>query len=399
MKIAKIETLRLGGLPRLLMVRVTTACGLVGVGETYDKVEASESALHSSLAPLLLGNDPRRINALHALMVDNVSYHGLQGAEMRALSAVDVALWDLTARSYGTDVAGLLGGPVDDRLPSYNTCIGHGAINDYPRWYDDAGGLATDLWEAGVRAMKVWPFDRYAEATRGQRITDAEIEAGVSVVRQIKEATDGRMGVGVEGHSRWTLPCALRIAKALEPYGPLFFEDPIGAFHPGRLAELSRATSVPVVGSETLLSRYAVRDWLMQDASPLLMTDPIWNGGITETVRIAALASSFGRPMVLHNLGGPIAHAAISQVGSTLEGLMYLETTRAATRGYFDELTDAQVEVEDGAVKLIRGEGLGLTLREEVWSRDDAVVRTSEGTGQAEGLRSMGDHWSRPALR
>jgi len=125
-----------------------------------------------------------------------------------------------------------------------------------------------------------------------------------------------------------------------------------------------------------------------------------WTGGIAETKRLAALAEAFGMPIVLHNAGGPIAHAANLHLAAHLPNLFEMETVRAFYRTYFTELTDLKTQVTDGHLPLPPDRpGLGIKLNEALWERDDLHAQVSEGSGKAIGVRTMGDAWSKPEIR
>ena len=400
MKITKIESLTFAKLPRLLFVRVHTDAGIIGLGETYDKVPGAQGALHGTLAPLLLGNDPREIERLWRFCFDTILYHGFAGAELRALSAVEIALWDILGKSLNTPIYQLLGGAVRSTVSTYNTCIGYAPLNDYPRWYQDAGALATELLSEGITGVKIWPFDQFTEQSLGQTIRSSEIEAGLQPVQSIREAVGNDFRIGIECHFRFSRAAAERICHALEPYNIYFVEDPLPAVNMAEIRRLSQATTNPIVGSETLLSRWQIRDWIVEGASQILMTDVVWTGGIAETRRIANMAEAFGLPLVLHNAGGPIAHMASLHVAAHIPNLFELETVRAFSRTYFKALTDVEAVVTDGRIAIPpHRPGLGVELLPSVWERDDLLIQVSEGEGKAVGMQAMGDSWGKPEIR
>lgn len=399
MKITAIETLQWRAYPRLLTVRVHTDSGLVGLGETVDKIPGAKAALHGTIAPLALGQDPLDIEGLWRFVMDNIMYHGFAGAETRALSALELALWDIMGKHYGAPLYHLLGGKTRDDIPTYNTCLSFGEIHDYQAWHEDAGALARSLLADGIDAMKIWPFDRFSERSLGQRISRAQIEQGLLPVRQIRDAVGDDMEIGIECHFRWNRVSMERIARALEPYNMLFLEDALPAVYPDEIKALSQRTTIPIVGSELLMTRWQLREWLEKHVSQIVMTDVVWNGGIAETRKIANLAETFGVPLVLHNVAGAICHAACMHLAAHIPNLFYVESVRAFYKGYFAQLTDFQPTVSAGHLQIPEGPGLGLNLLDKALQREDLTRHVTEGPGLAAGRRAMGDHWAVEAIR
>jgi L-alanine-DL-glutamate epimerase-like enolase superfamily enzyme len=399
MKITAIETLQWAEYPRLMMVRVRTDTGLIGLGETVDKIPGSKGALHGTIAPLVLGQDPLDIEGLWRFVMDNIMYHGYAGAETRALSALEVALWDIMGKYYNIPLYHLLGGKTRERIPTYNTCIGFGAIQDYAAWHEDAGKLAKSLLADGVKAMKIWPFDQFSEGSFGQYIHPNDVEKGLTPVKQIRDAVGLDMEIGIECHFRWNRASIERIAHALEPYNILFMEDVIPAVMPDEIKTMSQRTNIPIIGSELLMTRWQLRDWLVKGVSQIVMTDPVWNGGIAETRKIANMAEAFGIPIVLHNVAGPVCHAVCMHLGAHLPNLFYVESVRAFYKTYFPIISTFAPTVENGHLSIPEGPGLGITLREEMLRRNDLTLERSDGEGLAKGRRAMGDHWAIEEIR
>jgi galactonate dehydratase len=402
MHITAIESLRFAAYPRLMIVRVHTDTGLVGTGETVDKIPGAFGALHGTIAPLLLGQNPLEIEGNWRFAFDNIMYHGYSGAELRALSAVEIALWDILGQHYGAPLYHLLGGKVRDRVPSYNTCVGTPAVDDYGGWHDaerNAGDLAVSLLDNHVTAIKIWPFDPYSEKSNGQYISLADVEAGLRPIRQIRDAVGNRMEIGVEFHFRWNRASMERIVHALEPFDIMFIEDPIAAVNPDEIKALSARTRIPIVGSELLMTRWQVREWLEKHVSQILMTDPTWNGGMAETRKMANMAEAFGIPIVLHNIAGPFCHAAALHLGAHLPNLFAIESVRAFYRTYFAQLSDYVPDIVHGHFAVPEGPGLGVRLRDDVYDLPDLLRHVTDGHGLAVGRRAMGDHWEREDIR
>jgi L-alanine-DL-glutamate epimerase-like enolase superfamily enzyme len=399
MKITAIESLQWQEYPRLMVVRVHTDAGIVGLGETVDKIPGAKGALHGTIAPLVLGQDALDIEGVWRFVMDNIMYHGYAGAETRALSALEVALWDIMGKAYNAPLVHLLGGKTRERVPTYNTCIGFGAVQDYAAWHDDAGALAQSLLADGIHAMKIWPFDQFSERSFGQYIRPQDIEAGLKPVRQIRDAVGSAMEIGIECHFRWNRASIERIARALEPYDILFLEDVLPAVNRAEIKAVSERTSIPVIGSELLMTRWQLRDWLAEGVSSIVMTDPVWNGGIAETRRIANMAEAYGVPIVLHNVAGPICHAVCMHLGAHLPNLFFVESVRAFYKTYFPVISGWTPSVVDGHLSLPDGPGLGVTLNPAMLTRPDLIREISEGEGKAHGRRAMGDHWAVEDIR
>ena len=207
MKITAIETIYLSrgiqvhaGPIQWLWVRIHTDEGLVGLGETYPWPEAEAAVVRRALAPVLLGRDSSRIDRLWADMFEAISYSGWAGAEMRAMSAVDMALWDLAGKRAGMPVYQLLGGASRDSIRTYNTCY------DHVDFLTEPVKLARELLDSGIGAMKIWPFDPIARQTRGQYITQKQMREGAEPLRKIKAEFGTDMEVAMEFHGFWNLP-------------------------------------------------------------------------------------------------------------------------------------------------------------------------------------------------
>ena len=238
-----------------------------------------------------------------------------------------------------------------------------------------------------------------AKGSFGQRITPAQIEQGLLPIKQIRDSVGERMEIGIECHFRWNRVSMERIARALEPYDILFLEDVLPPVYPDEIKALSQKTSIPIVGSELLMTRWQYREWLEKHVSQIIMTDVVWNGGIAETRKIANLAETFGVPIVLHNVAGAICHAACMHLGAHIPNLFYVESVRAFYKEYFGELTDFTPTLSTGQLAIPKGPGLGVELRQSALERADLIRELSEGDGLAAGRRAMGDHWAVEEIR
>ena len=155
-------------LPNNLWVRIHTDEGLVGLGETYYLPRAVSAIIHDLFASLLVGRDVFDIENHWNNLFSLVNFCGFAGAEMRAISAIDIALWDLLGQYLSQPIYNLLGGRNRERVAVYNTCVSYGKYDDYTVWTNGrAGELAQDLMKQGIKAMKIWPFDQFGTTLAG----------------------------------------------------------------------------------------------------------------------------------------------------------------------------------------------------------------------------------------
>ena len=346
---------------------------------------------------MLIGQDARDVETHWRRLYDATHVYGNRGNEMRAISAVDVALWDLLGQVAGLPLYRLLGGAAREKIQLYNTCAGPLYARGIPgvarqhqerritdNRYEDleafthrADELAKDLLSEGIRAMKIWPFDPYAAASHGNYISFADVDRGLEPVRKIRDAVGLDMEIMMEGHGYWKVPPAIRIAEALEPYKPMWLEDFIKPDNPHSLAELRNATSIPICGSELALTRYHARELLEADAVDILMTDVTWTGGIGESKRIAAMAEAANLPFVAHDCTGPVTFIASIHLSIHCSNALIQESVRAYYRGFYGDLVTELPRIEEGFAWAPEGPGIGTQLREELFSRADTTVRES----------------------
>lgn len=400
MKVTAVETIRLGEFPNVCFVQIHTDEGLVGLGETYFSAAAVAAWVHENAAPMLLGTDPLTIELHWQNLVGFVGSRST-GVENRGRSAIDIALWDLLGQASGLPVHQLLGGKVRDRVPVYNTCAGYHYVQKVPahahlpvdNWgtqggpgpYEDLHGflyhadeLAQSLLSEGYRGMKIWPFDVAAEETRGHGISTTLLAQALAPFEKIRRAVGDDIEIMVEMHSRWDLPTAQRIAHALEPFRPFWFEDPIRMDNIAALNAFARSTPIPVAASETLGTRSAYRELLEHGSPGVVIFDPTWTGGISEARRIAALAEVYERPVAPHDCVGPVSLAVDVHLSSHLPNTLVQEVVRAFYHGWYQDLVTELPRLDNGYIYPLEGPGLGLSLRPEVLRRSDAIRQITD---------------------
>jgi galactonate dehydratase len=398
MKITGLETIRIAERPNLIWLQVHTDAGISGLGETFFGASAVEAHVHDYIAPRVIGRDPLQIDLLAA---DLVGYLGFRssGAEVRGNSAFDIALWDVFGKAVNQPIAQLLGGFTRREIRTYNTCAGTGYVKETSgqvtanyglgesNEYDDLNGflnhadeLAQSLLEEGITAMKIWPFDAAAEASRGQYISMPDLRKAMEPFEKIRAAVGDRMDIMVEFHSMWQLLPAMQIARALTPFQTFWHEDPIKMDSLSSLKRYAAVSPAPISASETLGSRYGFRDLLETGAAGVVMLDLSWCGGLSEARKIAAMAEAWHLPVAPHDCTGPVVLCASTHLSLNAPNALVQESVRAFYRTWYRDLVTALPQVRNGMITVPPGPGLGMALHPDLDRAFTTSRRTSDAT-------------------
>lgn len=373
MKIVKIETVRLEGTDwrerMLLWVRVHTDDGRIGLGETFYGAQTVEAAVHEWFAPLLLGRDPGQIERHWYDMFRITDHFGYGGAETRAISAIDTALWDVLGQSLGRPIYELLGGACRDRIRAYDTM---GIA-------DGVAAYAAENLDRGITAVKTGVFpDRHLGD--GYTLTPRQADELVAPVREIAEALGDSMQIAVDGHGFWSVHAATMIAQALEGYPILWLEELVSPRNVDGQLRLKQKTALPICLAERFITRYQFREYIERGAMDIAMPDLVWTGGISETKKIASYAETYQMPVCPHDCTGPVNAFACAHICMNAPNAMLMETSRLFYEQWYPSLVTENIAVVDGHLLAPTGPGLGTALRPEVMERPDAVIRSSTET-------------------
>ncbi len=368
MKIAKIETIRVGQLPDIIWVQVHTDSGLIGLGETWYAVTTVEAAVHDHFGPMLIGRDALAIERHWTDMFKLSDHAGYGGAEMRAISAIDMALWDIKGQHTGVPVYELLGGAVRKKIRVYATG------GPYDGWKERARELVDD----GLIAIKIGPTIPVATAPDGQLPHPKDLDRALQPFRDVPDSVGDQLMMANDGHGKWALPQAIQIAQAMEPLDMMWQEDLMPLLNADSLAELQRSTSTPVCISERLLGRWQFRQFIENGSARIVMPDLIWTGGISETHKIAVMASAHQVPVAPHDATGPVNIFACAQICMSAPNAMIMEHVRDYFYGWYGDFVDPNVPIEHGWLHAPQNPGIGTRLRPEVRDRRDATVRVSD---------------------
>jgi galactonate dehydratase len=301
----------------------------------------------------------------------------------------------------GQPIYQLLGGRVREKIRTYNTCAGSlyvrgnkaqatdnwglGEDRNKAMGFDDlnlflnhADELAQSLLESGITAMKIWPFDEYAEKSGGLYISAKELDKALEPFRKIRNAVGKEMDIMVEFHSLWNLPTAIHIAEALAEFDTFWHEDPIRMVSLSNLKRYAERSKAPVCASETLASKWAFKDLLETSSVGVIMLDLSWCGGLSEARKIAAMAEAWQLPIAPHDCTGPVILAASTHLSLHAPNALVQESVRAFYNSWYKELVTEVPPVQNGYITVSDRPGLGLDLLPELFKRDDAVVRQSK---------------------
>ncbi|MFE3451850.1 galactonate dehydratase [Nonomuraea sp. NPDC059194] len=363
--IARIETFLVA--PRWLFVRVETDSGIVGWGEATceGRSETVRAAVHQ-LAELLIGRDALRIEDHWQVLTKGSFYRG--GPILAsAVAGLDQALWDIAGKHFGAPVHQLLGGPVRDRIRVYGWVGG-----DEPSEVRDH--IAAQV-EAGLTAVKM-----NASGKMSPVASVAELNGVVARVAAAREVLGDDRDVAVDLHGRFTLANARRVAPLLEPYRPLFLEEPVVPENSHLIGEFVRSTTIPVSTGERLHSRQEFLP-VFQAGIAVAQPDLSHAGGITEVRKIAALAEVYDVQLAPHCPLGPIALAACLQVGFATPNYLIQEQSIGIHYNLGADVLDYCIDKTpltfvDGHVERLTAPGLGIEV-------DDPAVRSADKRGHA----------------
>lgn len=342
-----------------VFVKVMTDEGLYGIGEgTLEYKEGTIVAAIHDLEHGLIGKDPMNIELLWH---DNYRDAYWRGGPvfMSALSAVDMALWDIKGKALGVPVWQLLGGKCRDKVPCYANAWFAGAKEP-----EEFGAKAAEAIEtAGWKGLK---WDPFGSAYR--QLTPEEFRKGIKCIEKVHEAVNGRAEILIECHGRFDLPTALRLANALESFNVMWMEEPIIPDTMEAYADLRRRVKVPISCGERLYGIQAIRSAIELRACDYLQPDVSHAGGLTEMRKIAALCEAHHIPFCAHNPSGPVANAATLALGASTPGYCIHETM-ASDVPWRSEICNEEVKFADGFMYINNRPGLGVDINEEAIKR------------------------------
>ncbi len=356
LKITDLRVLRMEseGTNNWVFVKIETDADIHGWGEA--SLQYKDEALLGEFAAFkrfLIGKNPFEIERIWTSLYRRVTWSG-GPVTTSAISAIDLALWDIKGKALGEPVYELLGGKSHDKIRMY--------ANGWPRKDNTPKGIAEGVKrvvDEGYEALKFYPF-------RGTQVATIErIQRGVALVEAAREAAGSQIEIAIDIRARLNIWSARRVAQALEPYNIAWLEEPILWDNPEALAQFAREVNVPVSTGEQLYTRWEFRALLELNAVGIIQPDICHAGGITELKKIAAMAETYYVPVAPHNSNGPISTIASLHLDLCIHNSLMQEIFVSSINRYNEVLTQP-IEVIDGHCVPPAGPGWGVELREDV---------------------------------
>jgi D-galactarolactone cycloisomerase len=352
----------------ITLVEVETEEGLIGYGESKGAVGSTANngavvaSVERELRPLLIGEDARQINRLWELMYNGTRAHfalergrgfpilGRRGVTVSAMSGIDMALWDLLGKSLGVPIYQLLGGRCRDSLPAYASggWADEDRIAAQLQSYIDRGGF-------GAVKMRVGSID-------------GTVERSIARVRAAREGLGPDVGIMVDAHGTFSVREAQRFARGVEECRLDWFEEPVSADDRIGAAEVRHSTTIPIAAGESEFTRFDFRDLLEARAVDILQPDLGITGGLTEGLRITALAGAYQKEVAPHLWGSALLFSAGLQLAAACPSCTILEYSLGFNPMLHD-LVEESFPVVDGRIAIPDRPGLGVTVKREFVER------------------------------
>ena len=347
MKITKIEPFLVDA---WLLVRVHTDEGIIGNGEAglWAHHKTVFEAIHE-LSRYYIGKDARLIE--HHWQVVSRDTHFMGSVLSAAMSAVDIALWDILGKSVGLPVYQLLGGKCRDKVRVFNNVVG--------ATLDQIAESASSSVKQGFTALRVTPFSRDTTKQTPTKV----VKTAVEIVKTIREAVGDEVDLGVEIHRNLSPGVAITLARELEPYRLLYYEDPIAPESVEALAYVAPHVRIPIATGERFYNIWQFKELIDKKTVSLIRPDISLAGGITHGKKIAALAEASFVGIFPHLMGGPVNNAAFVQLDAAIPNYVLQESN--ITRNPLTEVVDEPIRIERGYMIVPTRPGIGVEINED----------------------------------
>ena len=374
MKLTGIQTFVVGNPPPhfggryFVFVKLTTACGITGLGEAYCvpfDPHLVAKMIEDVFARYAEGRDPHDIEALWRRVYSSGFTQHPDLTVMGVLSALEMACWDIIGKAANQPVYKLLGGQVHERLRAYTYIYPKpGDQSDVYHDPDLAAERAAEYLAQGFTALKFDPAGPYS-AFDGRQLSLDALELCERFARQLREAVGTKADLLFGTHGQMTAAGAIRLAKRLEPYDPLWLEEPVPPDAPEEMAKVARATSIPIATGERLATKYDFARLLQAGSAAIFQLNLGRVGGLLEAKKIAGMAEVHHVQIAPHLYCGPVVGAANVQLATCSPNFLILESIES-WGGFHSEILLKPMQFEHGHVIPPTAPGLGVELNEAV---------------------------------
>ena len=374
MKLTDIETFVVGNPPPhfggryFVFVKLTNDSGVSGIGEAYCvpfEPHLVAKMIEDVFARYMAGQDPHDIETMWRRVYSSGFTQHPDLTLMGVLSALEMACWDIVGKEANQPVYKLLGGKVHERLRAYTYIYPRpGDQSDVYHDPDLAAERAAEYLSQGFTALKFDPAGPYT-AFDGRQLSLEALDLCERFARQLREAVGTKADLLFGTHGQMTAAGAIRLAKRLEPYDPLWLEEPVPPDAPEEMAKVARATSIPVATGERLTTKYDFARLLNAGAAAILQMNLGRVGGLLEAKKIAGMAEVYHAQIAPHLYCGPIVGAANIQIATCSPNFLILESIES-WGGFHSDILKTPIQFEEGHVIPPTAPGLGVELNEEV---------------------------------
>jgi galactonate dehydratase len=374
MKLTDIETFVVGNPPPhfggryFVFVKITTDSGVSGLGEAYCvpfEPHLVAKMTEDVFARYVAGNDPHDIETMWRRVYSSGFTQHPDLTLMGVLSALEMACWDIIGKEANKPVYKLLGGQVHERLRAYTYIYPRpGDQTDVYHDPDLAAERAAAYLAQGFTGLKFDPAGPYT-AFDGRQLSLEALDLCERFAKQLREAVGMKADLLFGTHGQMTAAGAIRLAKRLEPYDPLWLEEPVPPDAPEEMAKVARATSIPVATGERLTTKYDFARLLNAGAAAILQMNLGRVGGLLEAKKIAGMAEVYHTQIAPHLYCGPVVGAANIQIATCSPNFLILESIET-WGGFHSDILKTPIQFEDGHVIPPTAAGLGIELNEEV---------------------------------
>lgn len=358
-----------------ILVKVTTDTGIVGWGECYAASvgpEAMRAVIGDVFARHMQGENPENIELMFRRAYSAGFTQRPDLTVMGAFSGLEIACWDILGKDRGRPVHALIGGRMNDRIRAYTYLypLPHHEMQAFWTAPEMAAEAAADCVARGYTAVKFDPAGPYT-LRGGHMPAMSDISQSVAFCKAIREAVGDRADLLFGTHGQFTTAGAIRLGRAIAPYDPLWYEEPVPPDNPAQMAAVASGVGIPVATGERLTTKAEFAPILRSGAASILQPALGRVGGIWEAKKIAAMAEVYNAQMAPHLYAGPIEWAANLQLAASIPNLLMCETIETP---FHDALIKGSIRVEDGFVTLSDAPGLGIEV-------DEALARAHPYTG------------------